>query len=304
MWFAPQERFAVAVHLPALISLALALVVAATPAMAQESAVAAGRLHEVRGSKLYVQTLGHGAPIVFLHGGAVFFDNNFARQRDVFARFRTVIGIDQRGHGHSPDDVQPFDYREMAEDTAAVIEQLGLGPVDVVGHSDGGNVGLLLARHHPELVRRLVVSGANLRAGLPADELERRRTWSASQVAERVRRLSDGLPPTFRTDYERVNPAGPDHWWPFLTKLYHLWLTPVVIEPAELKAIARPVLVMAGDHDFTPIDETLEIFHNLPQGELFVVPGTGHGTLQQRAELVNLAIREFLERTDPGGPLR
>jgi pimeloyl-ACP methyl ester carboxylesterase len=49
----------------------------------------------------------------------------------------------------------------MAEDTAAVIEQLGLGLVDIAGHSGGGNIGLLLARDHPQLVRRLVISGAN-----------------------------------------------------------------------------------------------------------------------------------------------
>jgi len=46
----------------------------------------------------------------------------------------------------------------MADDAAAVVEQLGLGPVDVVGHSDGGNVALLLARDHPQLVRRVVIS--------------------------------------------------------------------------------------------------------------------------------------------------
>jgi alpha-beta hydrolase superfamily lysophospholipase len=86
---------------------------------------------EVRGAKLYTQTYGHGAPIVFLHGGTVFFDNSFAKQRDYFATYRTVIGIDQRGHGHSPDGPWPLSYKMMADDTAAIIEQLGLGPVDV-----------------------------------------------------------------------------------------------------------------------------------------------------------------------------
>ena len=55
------------------------------------------RHFEVRGAKLYTQMYGHGAPVIFLHGGTVFFDNSFANQRDYFASYRTVIGIDQRG---------------------------------------------------------------------------------------------------------------------------------------------------------------------------------------------------------------
>src|SRR2546429_1380935 len=59
---------------------------------------------------------------------------------------------------HSPDGPWTLSYKVMADDAAAVVEQLGLGPVDVVGHSDGGNVALLLARDHPQLVRRVVIS--------------------------------------------------------------------------------------------------------------------------------------------------
>jgi pimeloyl-ACP methyl ester carboxylesterase len=192
----------------------------------------------------------------------------------------------------------------MAEDTAAVIEQLGLGPVDVVGHSDGGNIGLILARDHPQLVRRLVISGANVRAGLPTDELKRRSQWTPQQIEEKVREMATKVPPNFRTDYEKVTPDGAEHWWTLMTKSYQLWLTPVVIEAADLKTIKIPVLVMAGDHDFTSIEETVEIYRNLAQGQLIILPGTGHGTTMQRPELANLAMREFLERPDSEKGLR
>jgi pimeloyl-ACP methyl ester carboxylesterase len=72
-------------------------------------------------------------------------------------------------------------------------------------------------------------------------------------------------------------------------------LTPIVIEPSDLKDIKVPVLVMAGDHDFTSIEQTLEIYRNLPRGQLFILPDTGHGTMAQRPELVNLAMRQFFE---------
>ncbi|MEP6548280.1 MAG: alpha/beta hydrolase [Gammaproteobacteria bacterium] len=263
-----------------------------------DSPSATQRFYEVRGAKLYTQTYGHGAPIVFLHGGMAFFDNSFAKQRDYFAAYRTVIGIDQRGHGHSPDGPWSLSYKMMADDTAAIIEQLGLGPVDVVGHSDGADLALILARDYPQLVRRLVISGANLRSGLSAEEAQRRSHWTPGQVAEKVRALADSLPPWFRTDYEKVSPDGPDHWMKLMAKCYQMWIQPIVIEPADLKKISIPVLVMAGDHDFTSIEENAEIYRGLPNGQLIVVPASDHGTFKRRPNLVNLAIREFLDQPD------
>ena len=277
-------------------AVAATIVATAVPALGADRTAQTQAYLEVRGSRVYVETFGSGTPLVFLHGGLLFFDNSFAAQRDYFAATRKVIGIDRPGHGHSPDNGRPFSYREMAEDMAAVIEQLGIGPVDVVGHSDGGNVGLLLARDHPQLVRRLVVSGANLRAGLPPDELERRRQWSPQQLADKVRQFEERLPPNFRSDYQAVAPDGPGQWEKFLLKSYPLWLTPVVIDSADLKTIRSPVLVIAGDKDFTSIEETVEIYRGLPRGQLFIVPGTGHATFSERSDLANLAIAEFLGR--------
>jgi len=69
-----------------------------------------------------------------------------------------------------------------------------------------------------------------------------------------------------------------------------------VIAPADLKKIQSPVLVVAGDQDITSIEETTEIFRGLSRGQLFVVPGTGHGTFQTRPELINIAVSEFLDQ--------
>jgi pimeloyl-ACP methyl ester carboxylesterase len=241
----------------------------------------------VHGARLYTQSFGSGTPVVFLHGGMHHFDNTFAQQRDFFAAFRRVIGIDQRGHGHSPDNDQPFSYREMAEDTAAVIQRLALGPVDIVGHSDGGNVALLVARHHPQLVRKVVVSGANLRARHTPAELKRRSEMPVQQIAERLA--------PFRADYVAVSPDGAERWPAFAAKSWQLWLTPVVVDTAEMNAIKAPVLVIAGDRDIVPLEETLEIFRSLARGQLFILPDTGHDTFRERAEVLNSVIRTFLE---------
>jgi pimeloyl-ACP methyl ester carboxylesterase len=225
-------------------------ILTAAVALAPAAAYANGpsgtqRYIEVRGAKLYVQIYGHGAPIVFLHGGMLFFDNNFVKQRDYFATYRTVVGIDQRGYGHSPDGPWPLSYQMMADDTAAVVEQLGLGPVDVVGHSDGANLALILARDHPQMVRCLVISGANIRVALSPEEKQRAQ-WSPQQLAGHLREVANSLPPWFLPDYSRVSPDGPEHWMTLLAKSYDMWLQPVVIEPADLKKISIPVLVMAA----------------------------------------------------------
>jgi len=283
-----------------------AVILTAVAALAPAAAYADGpsatqRYIEVRGAKLYTQIYGHGPPIVFLHGGMVFFDNSFAKQRDYFSAFRTVIGIDQRGHGHSPDGPWSLSYKLMADDTAAIIEQLGLGPVDIVGHSDGADLALVLVRDHPNLVRRLVISGANIRVQLSADEKQRAQ-WSPQQLAAHLRETADSLPPWFLPDYTRVSPDGPDDWMTLMAKCYDMWLQPVVIEPADLKKISIPVLVMAGDHDFTSAEENAEMFRDLPHGQLMIVPASNHGTFNMRPELVNLAIREFLEQPASSAP--
>jgi pimeloyl-ACP methyl ester carboxylesterase len=77
-----------------------------------------------------------------------------------------------------------------------------------------------------------------------------------------------------------------------------------VIEPADLKKISIPVLVMAGDHDFTSIEGNAEIFRGLPQGQLIIVPASGHGTFSGRPDLVNLAIREFFDQPNRDAPTR
>lgn len=282
--------------MPAIRALLVGLLLAASlPASAAEPTGPTRELMEVRGSRLFVQISGNGRPIVFLHGGLHHFDNNFPKQRDEFARSNTVVGIDQRGHGHSPDDARPFQYQDMAEDTAEVIRRLRVGPVDVVGHSDGANVALILARTNAGLVRRLVISGANLRPGLPQDVLRARQLWSDEQLAEFLPKLEQTLPPHFRTEYQAVTPDGAAHWSIVLAKSYRLWLTPVVVSPADLASIEAPVLVIAGDRDFTSIEETTEIYRSLRKAQLFIVPGAGHGTFSERPELVNLAIRRFLE---------
>src|SRR5271165_2872766 len=124
---------------PAIRALLMALGALTCCAAAAGSDDGSHEYFEVNGAKLYTESWGHGTPLLFLHGGLMFFDNAYSRQRDYFAARHRVIGIDQRGHGHSPDGPWQLSYQLMADDTAAIIQKLKVGPVDVVGHSDGAN---------------------------------------------------------------------------------------------------------------------------------------------------------------------
>ena len=253
-----------------------------------------GRLTTIaNGERLFVEISGSGAPVLFLHGGLSYFDAAFSKQQAYFATFRTVIGVDQRGHGHSPDTDQPFSYRQMAEDTAALLRELKLGRVDIVGHSDGGNVGLLLALYHPELVRRLVISGANARGDFNGLLAYLRFRFSSDQ------QFAAGIGPRDRELYDRVSPDGAKHWAVIVAKTKALWATRVVITHDELASIQIPVLVISGEHDVIPIEQTLEIYRALPHAQLCIIPASGHATMQDRPEEFNRLTRDFLEDHAP-----
>lgn len=224
----------------------------------------------VNGHRLYYETMGEGRPLLLLHGGGNTIHGSFAKQLDVFAKSYSIIAPEQVGHGHTPDAGGPITYSGMADDTAALLEQLHLKDVDVVGWSDGGILALMLAARHPELVRRLVVSGVNFSLdGLPPDDLRQMREKEATNA-----------------DVHTVE-----------AKLNHMWLTSpssADLSPALLGGIHRRVLVMAGDHDLILLDHTIALYRALPEARLCILPGTPHGTFIERADWVNPIVLAFL----------
>jgi pimeloyl-ACP methyl ester carboxylesterase len=224
----------------------------------------------IHGHRIYYAVRGNGPTLVFLHGGGDSGEHSFARQLDVFSEHHFIVAPDQVGQGRTPDVPGPLSYTAMMEDTAELLKVLKLRKVDVVGFSDGGILALMLAIRHPELVRRLVISGVNIAPeGLRPEDLEDLR---ATQI------------PKPRTIDE---------------KLAHLWFT----SPTEaelnlglLASISQPVLLISGDRDAITLEHTLKIFHALPDAQLCVLPGTDHATFSGRSDWLNPIIDEFLNR--------
>lgn len=249
---------------------------------------AAGDYAEIHGLKMYYEVHGEGRPVVLLHGGMTTIQFSFSAQIPALARNHRVIAIEQMGHGHTADVAgRELSYEGMAEDTAAFLIQHGIPNVDLVGHSDGGQIALRLAITHPELVRRVIVSGIGL-GPVTAEQQKAMLTISA-----------DGLPKPFREEYARVSPDGPDHWLLFFEKVKAMWSKPGWgISLAELATIKAPTLLVFGDHDFTSLEEAAQIFHTIPGAQICILPGVGHGTFRARPEWLNPILLDFLDR-DP-----
>lgn len=219
---------------------------------------------------LHVADAGSGPMVLLLHGngedGA-----SLAPVAADLSRDHRVLSPDARGHGRSPRGSGPLTIARMADDAAAVLAAAsgadpglradgdagaGAGAADVVGYSDGGNVGLMLALRHPGAVRSLIVYGANVDPGglTPRTRAEVTAAW----LGQRARGLVD---PAARARAE-------------VTDL-------MVRQPRiPLRALARvrvPVLVAAGEHDVIRRAQTEAIAAALPAGQCAIVPGADHG---------------------------
>jgi pimeloyl-ACP methyl ester carboxylesterase len=101
-------------------------------------------------------------PLLLLHGWTVSADLNFFTSFDELSPAYRVVALDHRGHGRGLRSEQPFSLEDCADDAAALLRHLGLGPAVVVGYSMGGAIALLLCHRHPALVAGIVFSATAL----------------------------------------------------------------------------------------------------------------------------------------------
>jgi pimeloyl-ACP methyl ester carboxylesterase len=207
---------------------------------------------------------------------------------DFGTRFR-VIAPERRGHGHTPDLEGPLSYDVMTADTIEFLGAVVGGPTHLVGWSDGGIVGLLVAMARPDLVRKLVVIGTNFdTSGLTPEAMDGLMTMTAD---------SDDLA-MLRTTYQAASPDGPEHWPVVVAKFKQMVSTQPAITVEQLGRITASTLVVVGDDDIVDLDHTSTLFRAIPNSELTVVPGTSHFLAMEKPDLVNRLLLDFLEK-DP-----
>lgn len=237
---------------------------------------AVGKYYDIRGFKMYVEVYGQGQPLLFIHGngGSI---NNFTKQIPYFAQKYKVIIADSRAQGKSIDPADSLNYEMMADDYAALLDAMKIDSAYVVGWSDGGINGLLMAIRHPEKVKKLAVTGANLRPDTTAVPQE---VW-------------DMVTPMY---VELKKKANKNEMEKGGYKLLNLLVENPHIPLSDLRKISCPTLVIGGDHDVIKEEHTMEIYKNIPKAYLWILPNSGHSTPIVYANEFNSKIDAFFKQ--------
>lgn len=235
----------------------------------------AGHFADLRGVKLYYEVYGEGAPVLFIHGNGGSM-HDFRHQLNAFAKSYKVILVDSRAQGRSKDTGDSLSYEMMADDIHALLEHLKIESCNVVGWSDGGINALLLALRHPEKVRKLASTGANLWPDSTALD-----PWMYKKILE----WDAGLA-TQASDPVKRNQK----------KLMHLMAVQPNITLEQLHKIHCPSLIIGGDHDVIIPEHTVQIARAIPKSYLWILPNSGHSTLLHYAAEFNRATLEFFAK--------
>ena len=250
---------------------------------------AAGNYIDVNDIRIYYEIYGEGEPLLLLHGNGGSIEN-FVYQIPELSKHFKVIAVDSRAQGRTTDSDSEITYALMASDMSELIDKLGLGKVNVVGWSDGGNIGLELAYAHPEKVLKVVTFGANYtyeNFAAPPD----------SSVMDPEDPITRNIPEMMKRAATSGQRLSPDTLRiPLIAKKLEALVTNYpTFTTEQLRTINVPFLIVAGDHDLISLDLTVALFSNLPKADLFIVPHASHLAPVENPELVNSEVIRFLK---------
>ncbi|MCX5408989.1 alpha/beta hydrolase [Streptomyces sp. NBC_00335] len=253
---------------------------------------------QVGGVEVAYARVGHGPPLVLVHGAGAdgrMWQPQLADLEDEF----TVVAWDEPGAGRSSDLPADFGLVDFAHCLAAVIEALRLGPAHVAGLSWGGTVALELYRHRPELVRTLILADtyAGWKGSLPPEEVAARVEGAKRMLAAPGERFDPTLPGLFAGDppsaFVPLLDAMADDVRP-RTMGAELSMMAEADERDLLPAITVPTLLLWGELDVrSPLSVARAFRAAIAHSELVVLPGVGHVSNLEAPERFNHAVRRF-----------
>jgi pimeloyl-ACP methyl ester carboxylesterase len=243
---------------------------------------AAGHVFVHDGVALYYEVYGRGQPLLLVHGngGSI---ASLAAQIDYFRDRYQVIAMDSRDHGRSGDSPDRLTYEKMTDDLAALLDSLEVGPVDVLGWSDGGIEALLLGMRYPEKVNRLVAMAPNLNPSEDALFPE-----TIALMHETVDSMSDE---------ERDTPQGRR-----ALKATEMMLEEPNIDVADLESIEAPTLIMVGEYDVIRPEHAVEISQHLRNGALKILRNAYHTAPQDDPVRFNRTVERFFRKPAGAAP--
>ncbi|RVT98217.1 alpha/beta hydrolase [Mucilaginibacter limnophilus] len=238
-----------------------------------------GKFVNIRGFKMYYEIYGEGEPLLMIHGNGGS-TRAFDKQIPYFSKKYKVIVADSRAQGKSTDPTDSLSYEMMADDLNALLDTLKIKQAYVIGWSDGGINSLLLAIRHPDKVKKLAATGANLvpdTTGLVP--------YVYNDIAKTDKMLLRSMKTSGRT-FSLKNAY----------KVNHLMVLHPHITAAQLHTIKVPALIINGDHDAIPVKHAVEIAESIPNSYLWILPNSGHSTLVNYKDEFNKTVDDFFSK--------
>jgi pimeloyl-ACP methyl ester carboxylesterase len=222
-----------------------------------------------------------GKPVIMVHGGLA--NSNYFGNVIPFLvneGFHVIV-VDSRGHGRSTRSAQAYSYELMASDVVAMLDALHIEKADLVGWSDGGIIGIVMAIHHPEHLNRVFAFGANTVPDGLIPDFDKQGLF-----ADFERRAGD--------DYRKLSPT-PDQYDSFLKQISVMWATQPHITDEQLKTIHTLIVIADGRYD-----EAIKQSHDrymasmIPNARLVILPGVSHFAMLQNPPLFARAVLDAL----------
>jgi pimeloyl-ACP methyl ester carboxylesterase len=232
-------------------------------------------------------------PVVFFVHLAATLDNWDPRIVDPIAAERHVITFDNRGVGASTGHV-PDSIEAMADDAYTFIKALGFDKIDIFSFSLGGFIAQDLVVKHPELVRKLVLTGTGPRGGKDIDKVVGVTYWDILRATLTRQDPKEFLffnrnaagKPAARAFVQRLQERTGDRDADIKVRAFQTQLKAIQkfgrSAPADLSKLTQPTLIANGDNDRMVPSALSEDLHRRIRGsELVIYPDSGHGGIFQ-----------------------
>lgn len=246
------------------------------------------------GQQVHFVDHGGDGPVVVLLHSFLMDASMWAPQVEAFDGGYRLIAVDERGHGETPAE-QPFDHWDVARDTLAVLDHLGVDRAAVIGTSQGGFVALRMALLAPHRITALAVLGTSAE---PEDE---QIAAAYHQLAEVW--ISQGPDTVIQAVADIcLGEYDPSDWTPKWRAVegerLRLIMNALVDRDGVLDRIGEidvPVLVLHGTADLAyAVSKAETIVKALPKAELVTVEGGAHFLSLTHADAVNPHLKRFL----------